>query len=339
MLDFPLKIYLGLYDKAVEKAVKETVMPEDVRAEIFLFSENKNDIPENVTAVFITDKVSLLRSALALKKKNLKIVYCGHAEDAGKSLNKLEALWPAGESIGIIKKRFMILIKNLKNEFYAWFYKNALLTTVNSMSEILWYQRTDGSYVLINDMFAEIVHKSKSEICGKDYSRSEKNCAESEEIFKTHDGIKQFTTHKTPVYDMYGNVSGIIGIGHNTENFSNMNKCFSALAENLPFPAVVFSSDWKIIRMNAVFKEISGIKEEETEYFDYQNWKKENMFPVKDSVSQHSPCSEIQEYQIELECNGEMKYFLVREQKIYDSFDNISGYFLTMQDITYQKSA
>ena len=41
MLDFQLKIYLGLYDKAVEKVVKEAPLPEAVQAEIFLFSDYK----------------------------------------------------------------------------------------------------------------------------------------------------------------------------------------------------------------------------------------------------------------------------------------------------------
>jgi len=224
MIDFQLKIYLGLYDKAVEKAVREMTMPEDVKTEIFSFSDHKNEIPENVTAVFITDKTSLLRSAFALRKKNLRVVYCGHAEDARKVANKLEALWPAGESIEIIKKRFMILIKNLRNEFYAWFYQNTLLATIN----------------------------------------------------------------------------------------------------NMPFPTVIFSADWKIIRTNPAFEEISGIKPETVQTFNYQHWKQEKLMPVNNS--------EISEYRMEK--NGEIKYFIIREQEIRDIFDNISGYFLIMQDIT-----
>ena len=232
MLDFQLKIYLGLYDKAVEKVVKEAPLPEAVQAEIFLFSDYKNNIPENVTAVFITDKISLLRSALALRKKNLRIVYCGHAEDVGKLLNKLEALWPAGEKTEIIKKRFMILIKNLKNEFYAWFYQNALLTNINS----------------------------------------------------------------------------------------------------LPFPMLILSADRKVVRMNRAFEKLFGYKAQDAENFDYQNWKKENMTSVNDETSKQETRSEIQKYYIQ--CNADTKQLIAREQEICDAFNNVSGYFLIVQEIT-----
>ncbi len=336
MLDFQLKIYLGLYDKAVEKVVKEAPLPEAVQAEIFLFSDYKNNIPENVTAVFITDKISLLRSALALRKKNLRIVYCGHAEDVGKLLNKLEALWPAGEKTEIIKKRFMILIKNLKNEFYAWFYQNALLTTINSLPDMFWYQRIDGVHTLVNDTFAETVHKPKTEIYGKKYSdiwdipRPEK--AGEETAVKTCDGRKQFITYQSPVYDMYGNLFGTVGISRDVTNSSDTGTDLSALVENLPFPLLILSADWKVVRMNRAFEKLFGYKAQDAENFDYQNWKKENMTSVNDETSKQETRSEIQKYYIQ--CNADTKQLIAREQEICDAFNNVSGYFLIVQEIT-----
>lgn len=203
MIDFQLQVFLGMYDKAVEKAVCETAVPEGVQTKFFSFAENKNDIPENVTAVFITDKISLLRSASALHKKNLRIVYCGTTSDAGRYLNKLEALWPAGESANIVKKRFLILVKNLKNEFDAGFYQNA----------------------------------------------------------------------------------------------------FYSLIENMPFPMAVFSSDWKTLKMNHAFEEISG----NAETFDYLTWKEQALTPV-----------DAQKFQLEV--NGQLKYYTLKEQEISDYF-------------------
>lgn len=213
MITFQLQVFLGMYDEAVEKAVCETAVPESVQTKFFSFAENKNDIPENVTAVFITDKISLLRSAAALHKKNLRIVYCGTTSDAGRYLNKLEALWPAGESANIVKKRFLILVKNLKNEFDAGFYQNTL----------------------------------------------------------------------------------------------------HSLIENMPFPTAVFSPDWEVVKMNHAFEEIS-------KNFDYQTWKEKVLTPV-----------DTQKFQIEV--NGKLKYFTLKEQEIHDCFDNISGYFLMMQEM------
>ncbi len=360
MITFNLKIFFGLYDEAVEKAVKETVLPEQTAAEFLPFPEKKSQIPEKVTAVFITDKVSLLRSAADLHRKNLHIVYCGHAADACRCLNHLDAIWPAGENPEVVKKRFRILIKNLKNEFDARFWKDTLLTTINSLPDMLWYKRADGIHMLVNDMFTEIVHKPKKQIHGKDHfdiwdvprpaeGGGEFACAESEEIairtgktyicdepVKTRDGMKQFTTYKTPVYDMYGNVFGTVGIGHDVTNFSNLGIELSILVENLPFPMIIFSADWKVIRMNRAFEEISGISAEQAESFDYPSWKQKTLIPVSSGAEDAKKHFKIQECR--LVCGGETKYFIVREQEIRDFFDHVSGYFLTMQDITYQRA-
>lgn len=360
MIDFPLQVFLGLYDKAVEKAVCETEMPERVQTKFLSFAENKNNITENITTVFITDKISLLRSAAAMHKKNLRIVYCGPTSDAGRYLNKLEALWPAGESANIVKKRFLILVKNLKNEFDAWFYQHTLLTTINLLPDMLWYKRIDGIHMLVNDMFTEIVHKPKEKIHGKDHfdiwdvprpakGNAEFACAESEEIairtgkayicdepVKTHEGMKQFTTYKTPIYDMYHNVFGTVGVGHDVTNFSNMGIELSILVENLPFPMVIFSSDWKVVRMNNAFEEVSGNSQETAEVFDYHAWKEKTLTPVNSGTVNTKDHSKTQEFKIEI--NGELKYYIIREQEIHDYFDNISGYFLIMQDITYQRA-
>ena len=360
MIDFQIKIFLSMYDRAVESAVKETALPAGVHAEFLPAAENRNAVPDNITAVFITDKMSQLRLAVSFRKKNLRIVYCGYTGDAGNSLNKLEALWPAGESAEIVKKRFTILIKNLKNEFDAWFYQHTLLTTINSLPDMLWYKRSDGIHALVNDAFTEIVRKPKSDIHGKDHfyiwnvprpedGSAEFACAESEEIavstgktyicdepVRTQDGMKQFTTYKTPLYDMYGNLFGTVGIGRDVTNFSNMGIELSILMQNLPFPMVIFSADWKVIRMNHSFEEISGISSGETETFSYQKWKEKNLIPVNSGVHDRQKHAHIQEYEIIL--GGESRYFIVREQEIRDFFDNISGYFLTMQDITYQRA-
>ncbi len=230
MINFELKIFLGLYDKAVEEAMKKTVLPNGIHAEFLLLTENKLRVPDNLTTVFITDKMSLLRSALALRKKNLHIVYCGHASDADKCLNRLEALWPAGESPDIVKKRFLILVKNLRNESDCWMWKQTFLTMLD---------------------------------------------------------------------------------------------------ETFPFPAALFSYDWKVVHMNREFEKISG---NPAEVFDYHDWKQKMLLPVNQDIT----AGEVQEYK--LDNNGKTRYFIVHEQAIRDCFENISGYLLTMQDITYQRA-
>ena len=361
MIDFQLNIFLGMYDKAVEQAVTETRFPEHVSEKFLPFKDKKTPIPENMAAVLLTDKIQVLRTGISLKKENLFIVYCGRTSEVEPYLGHLEAVWPAGESAEIVQMRFARLIRHLKDRFDAWFYEHTLLTTINSIPDMLWYKRIDGIHMLVNDMFTEIVHKPKSEIHGRDHfdiwnvprpaeGSGEFACAESEEIairtgktyicdepVKTHDGMKQFTTYKTPVYDVYGNVFGTVGIGHDVTNFSNMGIELSILVDNLPFPMVIFSADWHVVRMNHLFEALSGIEEEQTENFDYHTWKKQTFIPVNQGHTDEKKHSKVQECRLETR-DGELKYYIIREQEIRDFFNNISGYFLTMQDITYQRA-
>ncbi|MDE5768004.1 MAG: diguanylate cyclase [Oscillospiraceae bacterium] len=360
MIAFQLMILLGVYDKVVESTVKETPFPNAVCGEFLQFSENKSQIPENMTAVFITDKVSLVRSALSLKKPNLKIIYCGYAVDAEKYLKHLEDVWPAGESTDVIRLRFKKLILNLRENYLVWFYQHTLLATINSVPDMIWYKRIDGIHMLVNDTFAEIVHKPKKAVLGKDHftiwdvprpaeGNAEFACAESEEIairtektyicdepVKTRQGMKQFTTYKTPIYDMYHNVFGTVGVGHDVTNFNNLGMELSILMENLPFPMAIFSPEWKIVRMNSSFEKIFGKANFQSENFNYHDWKKQNLIAmnqITDNAQKH-----LKNQECKIIVGEETKYFMLCEQEIRDSFRNVSGYFCTLQDITYQRA-
>ena len=91
---------------------------------------------------------------------------------------------------------------------------------------------------------------------------------------------------------------------------------FYSLSENMPFPMAVFFSDWKILKMNQAFEEISG----NTKTFDYLSWKEQALTPV-----------DAQKFQLEI--NGQLKYYILKEQEILDCFGNISGYSLIMQEV------
>ena len=58
MIDFELKIFLGLYDKAVENAMKETALPAGIHAEFIFFHRKTLQVPDNVTAVYYRQDVS-----------------------------------------------------------------------------------------------------------------------------------------------------------------------------------------------------------------------------------------------------------------------------------------
>ena len=259
-----------------------------------------------------------------------------------------------------MKRRFEKLLSDLKNEFLKHFYEHALYTTVNSLPDMLWFKRLDGIHTMVNDKFCEVLHKDKADIEGKDHfdiwdvPRPKEGdaafaCAESEEIaintgrtyicdepVKTRDGMKQLTTYKTPVYDMLGNVFGTVGIGHDVTNFSNLGIELSILVENIPFPMIIFTSNWEVVRMNSSFTELADLTGGDTGDFKYKKWKDDNLIPVHKQISDSELHFTMQE--IKIICDNEMRSYIVREQEIRDFFDNVSGYFCIMQDITYQRA-
>lgn len=358
MTDFNIAVVNALKDNP--SWLNENIFPEGVNGKtVHYMSEKISEEPVKGAILTITDNVQTAKDVLSNKNERTHIIYIGNYSDVKDIYEKLDAVWSADNDEELLLDRARKFIIKLKTEFDLWFYKNTLVTTINTVPDMLWFKRLDGIHMLVNDAFTEIVHKPKSDIHGKDHfyiwdapqpDESNSNdfaCAESEEIaistgktyigdepVKTREGMKQFTTYKTPVYDEYGNVFGTVGVGHDVTNFSNLGIELSILVENMPFPMTIFTPDWKVVRMNSHFKEI--VKADDIESFDYKAWKLSGPVRVGERQEDENRHSATREYKIEV--NGEEKSFMLTELEIRDFFDNVSGYFCTMQDITYQRA-
>lgn len=359
MTDLSLKVMNAVSDQKYGKCFTEEIFGEAVTGEIAVHNGGKINAPEGGALLFITDNAELAKEAAADKDESVSVIYLGGYDDIKDIYTKLDAVWSKDGGETAFADRLRKYIRKMKNEFDLWFYKNTLLATINTVPDMLWFKRIDGIHMLVNDAFTKIVHKPKSDIHGKDHfyiwdaprpDESNSNdfaCAESEEIaistgqtyigdepVKTREGMKQFTTYKTPVYDKYGNVFGTVGVGHDVTNFSNLGIELSILVENMPFPMTIFTPDWKVVRMNSHFRELVGT--EDAESFDYRRWK--DTVPTRigkrqEDAGRHSAT---REYKIVI--NGEKKYLVITELEIHDFFGNVSGYFSTIQDITYQRA-
>lgn len=357
MTDFILTVANALKD--TPSWIDSGIFPEGIKGRTVNCTDKEElETPEGGALLVITDSAELAKSVLANKDERTHIIYIGEYSEVKDIYDKLDAVWSAEEKELLADRTRKFVIK-LKNEFDLWFYKNTLITTINTVPDMLWFKRLDGIHMLVNDAFTEIVHKPKSDIHGKDHfyiwdaprpdpdSGEDFACAESEEIaistgrtyicdepVKTREGLKQFTTYKTPVYDEFGNVFGTVGVGHDVTNFSNLGIELSILIENMPFPMTIFTPDWKVVRMNSHFKEI--VRADDIESFDYRAWKSSGPVRVGERREDANRHSATREYKIEV--NGEQKFFMLTELEIRDFFDNVSGYFCTMQDITYQRA-
>ncbi|MBR5088910.1 MAG: diguanylate cyclase [Ruminiclostridium sp.] len=355
MTDLKINVYVQLGADNAMKALEAVHAPHHVT---LCFPEHcgssADDFPDDRAHVVITDSTGTADTLAALALSRLHIVFVGKAA----LTDKLEDVWNTDDAAEIAA-RLERLLARLADGFFADFYKKALFTTIDTVPDMLWFKRLDGIHTMVNTAFTEVVHKTREDIICKDHfyiwdaprpaEGNEFACAESEETaistgrmyvcdepVKTREGMKQLTTYKTPVYDMFGNVFGTVGVAHDVTNFSNLGIELSILVENLPFPMIIFTADMKIVRMNESFMSVAEICPEFIDSFDYEEWKARSLVPVDEKVRDERLHLTTQEF--EAHRNNEVKHYIVRMQEIHDFFDNISGYFLIIEDITYRRA-
>lgn len=361
MIDFKIQVIRALSGAAPELPLSEQDFPEGVCGTLRDYDGNQISLPEGLATLVLTDDAALALSLLKSREDRLHVVFVGDAEVGAKLAPPPDDIWNAAESGELLRRRFVRLITALKNEYDLWFYKHALLDTIDTVPDMLWYKRADGIHMLVNDAFTKIVHKSKRDVHGKDHfyiwdaprpteDEGDFACAESEaiaissgkmyvceEAVKASEGMKQFTTYKTPLYDMFGNVFGTVGVGHDITNFSNLGIQLSILIENLPYPMCIFTPDWKVVRMNSPFASLAGVvTDEDRDHFDYHAWKDARFLLVGDVVKDSARRSVFGEYQLHL--GDEAKSFFITELEIQNCFGEVTGYFSTIEDVTYRRA-
>lgn len=313
--------------------------------------------PDDGVLLVVTNDHETARKAVSDETGKVYTIFVGAYADVKDIAGKLLDIRHPDEPAELLAISISNAVGKIRSELDLWFYRHTLETTIDTVPDMLWYKRLDGIHMMVNDAFTNIVHKSKEDVAGKDHfyiwdaprptEGNEFTCAESEEIaistgqtyicdepVKTHDGMMQLVTYKTPLYDKFGTVFGTVGVGHDVTNFSRMGIELSILIENIPFPMTIFSSDWKILRMNSLFREILG--DDYTDDFDYKSWKLTKPIPAGTQHADPKKHSVTREYRVEV--GGELRSYIFTELEIHDFFDNITGYFCTMQDVTYQRT-
>ena len=313
------------------------------------------DSAEDVDVLIVTDKSATVEALE--KKENVYIVYLGKYADIAKYAHKADDAWPEDEAYDFTVIRFKRFISALYGKHQEWSFRYLLDVTINSMPDLLWYKRVDGIHMLVNDVFAQTVHKEKSDIIGKDHyyiwdaprpaeGEGEFACAESEEIaistgktyigeenVETREGMKQLMTYKTPIYNKFGTVFGTVGIGHDITTISNLGIELTIIVDNIPLPMIVLSDEGKVVRTNAMFDELAKVADKEN--FNYEEWKATALKPSGRLQIDNKKHVAVQEFT--MDGNGKEFTYIVTEQEIRDYFDKVTGYFCLFRDMTDQR--
>ncbi|NLD10361.1 MAG: GGDEF domain-containing protein [Clostridiales bacterium] len=357
-----LDIYVLMKDGNLDQTLREVAIPEDVVCR-FHDSAPCTDAPVHSNCIIISDDTHELKALCNITEKNVSVILLGTEGDvlacAGEFPPCLRDIWPTEASANEYKWRFSRLLCNCLAEHEAWL-KDALLKyTINSMPEMVWYKNLEGNHQIVNDQFCKIVHKDKDDVQGKghcyiwdvppeDYERGEFVCKESdnavmdkketcifEEAVKTKDGMRQFRTYKSPLFDKYGGVMGTVGIGHDVTDFSNTDIELGILIDNMPFQMVICDINWKVVRINDQFKLTFNENGEEFIDADFRQWKNSTFAVIKNLENTDDGHGNYQE--LTFDGDGNLRIFKLAEKEIVDSFGYVSGYYCMFSDITVDK--
>ena len=357
MVNYAIKIYLQAEKEILNEALKLVDFPENTKGEIITFGDTMPYVKNDVLLVIVTDRKETLQIVGKEKPENCLLVFCGNRALPAAMLDLVDDIWIVTNSTKCaeLKKRCEWFLERLKAQMDARFYKRALTTTINTVPDMMWYTKLDGTYSLVNEEFLKLVGKPSNVVIGYDASAvwNERRLREDEDYYisddddslrvgmayigtspgESGDSLKRFTTYKRSVFDPLGNIIGTVGVCGSMTSFENLCIELSMIIENLPYPMTIFTRDWRIVRMNKRFKELVGNSGDD---FNYKEWKALHLLPNGERHEDKTHYTVSQEFKVE--SKGETKYYLITEFEVRDYFENVAGYFCTVLDYTYRRT-
>lgn len=288
------------------------------------------------------------------KKESAQIFLCASGDRLSalseEELSCLDGLWPTPDSEAGLRFSYRHLLKDLKTAKDGWLAGNYLDTLIDSLPDLIWFKDVRGSHLKVNNSFCQTVGKTKEQVQGRghyyiwdlepeDYAKGEYVCLETEdevmekketclfdEVVKGKNGLRQFQTYKSPLFDTDGSLIGTLGFAHDVTNLNNIDKELEILLQSLPFAVIVLDSDNNVLNVNTTFTEKFHISEEDISRQNYHTWRNTALIP------DNSIASDMSENVMKLADRDE--YFLVFETPIVDIFHNHIGFFCVLQDVT-----
>ena len=282
-------------------------------------------------------------------------VYCERPERGVLPENRLEEftqLWTAPFEAKRIRFFFSQLLEQIKQRQDLWLARTWLDTTIDSVPDLVWYKDLRGSHLDVNQAFCNLVGKTKEQCRGRghyyiwdidpdEYGKGEYVCLESEEVvikarktcvfdekIKGPNGMLQFKTYKSPIFDQDGKIIGTMGIARDVSNFQQLSDELSIVLDSIPTAAIMVDSNGQIVMMNKEMKNITHADSVQLIGTPYDTWKK-TVFqvdhPLKPGEVVRTAYTKYDGSTIQLE---------IYEEPIYDIFHQISGHFCLFRDVT-----
>ena len=282
----------------------------------------------------------------ALCKPGAILVFCMEAEVFSvlrtPSLEAADDIWVKPFHRDFSAVRFKKILAGIKHRKDSRLTQTYLDTIIDSIPDLIWFKDVKGSHLKVNNGFCHAVGKKKEDVQGRghyyiwdlkkeEYEQGEYICLESDEIVleerrtclfdemvKSKQGMRQFKTYKSPLFDDDGTILGTVGIAHDVTDLANMGAELEIFLRNMPFAILISGNDGRIINVNAKFEEYFAAKEKNIVGKPYEEWK---------HVIQKSLCKTYGEghFEIRLHGDGEERILEFHEEPIFDVFRNRVG--------------
>lgn len=229
-------------------------------------------------------------------------------------------------------------------------------TTIDSIPELVWFKDARGAHLKVNDAFCALVDKTKQQIEGRghyyiwditpeEYSQGEYVCLESEdavmqaqktclfdEQIKTKEGMRQFKTYKSPLFDSDGSVMGTVGIAHDVTDLGNIKTELDIFINSMPYAVVVLDGEGTILNINDQAESYFAVKRTNVLGGDFDQWRRT---VLSDAVVESNDFSDASTFSATIE--GRTKTFKVNQRVILDVFNTMIGELRIYRDVTKER--
>lgn len=251
--------------------------------------------------------------------------------------------------------RFRLLRESIKADRDRLLAQTYLDTLIDSVPDLIWFKDVRGAHLKVNNAFCDAVGKTKSQCEGRghyyiwdlkkeEYEKGEYVCLETEETVlrerktclfdekvKSRQGLRQFKTYKSPLFDERGEVMGTVGIARDVTDLRNMDAEMEILLRSMPFGILVRDMDGRILKVNEKFREYFRAKDQDLVGRDYDRW--------KNAALGAAPCRTADgNLELKLNFDGETFLYELHEEPIHDVFHTVVGRLCIVRDITIERT-
>lgn len=240
------------------------------------------------------------------------------------------------------------LMKNKKSNIYEIF----LNTLIDSVPDLVWFKDLKGSHLKINDAFCKAVGKTKEQCENRghyyiwdiepdEYADGEYVCLETEqEVIKrketclfdekvlSKNGLRQFKTYKSPLFDKKNRMLGTVGIAKDVTDLQNIGRELEVILESIPLATLVVDHLGECVYSNIKFSEYFKLSTEDLAKTTYDKFCK-NSLGISSKELESTTLKEVT-----LNQNNQTKVYRIQQQSIADIFGNHFGHFFIALDIT-----